>query len=162
MAEPDQPLADAPAPAARSGRWKTWALVASLGLNLFVAAAAIGAGLRHHGEPRDIGFGPFTEALSHEDRAAMRDAFLAAAPDFRDRRREAAMDAAGLATALRAEPFDPGAVEALLSRQQDRAEQRFALGRRLFVERLGQMTPAARAELAGRIEEMMERRRKPD
>ncbi|WP_413876464.1 periplasmic heavy metal sensor [Albidovulum sp.] len=161
MAEPEKPTTGAggagAAPA--GGRWKTWALVVSLGLNLFVAAAVLGAGLRHHREGRDVGFGPYTEALSREDRAALRDAFMAAAPDLRDRRRAMAEDMARLAAALRAEPWDPAVAEAVLSQQGERAEERFALGRRLFLERLGGMTPDARTALADRIEHGMARGR---
>lgn len=155
MPTPERPAAPEAAPAARRGRWTTWALVASLALNLFVVAAVAGAALRHHREVRDVGFGPFTEALTREDRAALREAFMAAAPGFRDRHREAAEDVAGLAAALRADPWDATAVEALLARQGARAEERFALGRKIFLDRLNQMTPAERAALADRIERMM-------
>lgn len=151
MAEPDKPAATA-----RGGKWVTWALVLSVGINLFVAAV-LGAGLRHHREGRDVRFGPFTAALSREDRAALREAFLAAAPDARDHRREMADDMARLAAALRAEPWDPAVAAGVLERQGARAAERFALGRRLFLERLGRMTPEARAALAGRIEQMMAR-----
>lgn len=160
MAEPETPKATVPAPTVPGGRWKTWALVLSLGVNLFVAAAVLGAGLRHHREVRDVGFGPFTNALTREDRMALRDAFMAAAPDVGMRRRTAAEDAAQLAAALRADPWDAAAVEALPLRQGARAEERFALGRRLFLERLGQMTPEARGALADRIERMLDRGRK--
>lgn len=158
MAEPEKPIAGAAA-APGGGRWKNWVLVASLGLNLFVAAAVVGAGLRHHREGRGVGFGPYTEALSREDRAALRDAFMAAAPDLRDRRRAMAEDMIRLAAALRADPWEPAAAEAVLSRQGERAEERFALGRRLFLERLGRMTPEARAALADRIEHAVARGR---
>lgn len=152
MAEPDKPAATA-----RGGKWVTWALVLSVGINLFVAAAVLGAGLRHHREGRDVRFGPFTAALSREDRAALREAFLAAAPDARDHRREMADDMARLAAALRAEPWDPAVAAGVLERQGARAAERFALGRRLFLARLGRMTPEARAALAGRIEQMTAR-----
>ena len=162
MTEPEKPMAGGSTGAGAAtggGRWKTWALVASLGLNLFVAAAVLGAGLRHHREGRDVGFGPYTEALSREDRAALRDAFIAAAPDIRDRRRAMAEDMGQLAAALRAQPWNPAVAEAVLSRQGERAEERFVLGRRLFLERLGRMTPEARAALADRIERAMTRGR---
>ena len=143
------------------GRWKTWALIVSLAVNVFVAATVIGAGVRHHWHPprvdvRDVGFGPFTDALSREDRAALRDAFIAAAPDFRDRRREAAEDFSRLAEALRTDPWNPAEVEQVLSRQGQRASERFDLGRRLFLERLGGMSPAARSALADRIESALQ------
>lgn len=165
MTEPERPTAPAGTASPRrprGERWKTWALVLSLGLNLFVAAAVLGAGLRHHREGRDVRFGPFTAALSGEDRAALRDAFLAAAPDARDHRREMAADMSRLAELLRAEPWDAAAAAAVLDRQGARAEERFALGRRLFLERLGRMTPEARAALADRIERMTARRGKGD
>lgn len=160
MAEPESPAVNVPATAASGGRWKTWALVMSLAVNAFFVAAVLGAGLRHHREMRDVGFGPFTEALTREDRRALRDAFMAVAPDVRERRREVAEDAAQLAAALRADPWDAEAAEALLLRQGARAEERFTLGRRLFLERLSQMTPEARAALADRIENMLTRGRK--
>ncbi|OYX42260.1 MAG: hypothetical protein B7Z02_12600 [Rhodobacterales bacterium 32-67-9] len=99
-----------------------------------------------------MGFGPFTEALTREDRAALRDAFIAAAPDFRDRRREAEADFARLVTSLRAEPWDRAATEAVLAEQGTRTAERLDLGRRLLLERLSAMTPEARAALADRIE----------
>ncbi|MCB2115097.1 MAG: periplasmic heavy metal sensor [Rhodobacteraceae bacterium] len=140
-----------------TGRWKTWALVASLALNLFVAAVVAGAVLRHprpphDGEVRDIGFGPYTAALSSEDRTALRDAFLAAAPDFREKRREMRADVTRLAASLRSEPWDAAATEAILARQGADLASRLDLGRRLFIERLSAMTPEARRALAERIE----------
>lgn len=160
MAAPELSKDAATASPAPGGRWKTWALVVSMAVNLFVGAAVLGAGLRHHREVRDVGFGPFTEALSREDRMALRNAFMAAAPDVRARRREAAENVAQLAAALRAEPWDAATVEELLLRQGSRAEERFALGRRLFLERLAQMTPEARVALADRIERMLMHDRK--
>lgn len=139
-----------------AGRWTTWALIASLALNLFVVAAVAGAGLRHqrmpHRDVREVGFGPFTDALTREDRAALRDAFIAAAPDFRDMRREAEAGFTRLVAALRADPWDRAATEAVLAEQAARTAERLDLGRRLLVERLETMTPEARAALADRIE----------
>ena len=163
MARQDQPMAPAggsSAVAPRGGRWKTWALVVSVALNLFVVAAFLGAGLRHHRMGSDVGFGPYTEALTREDRAALRGAFIAAAPEFRGNRREMAADMSRLAAVLRADPWDPAAAEAVLARQGARAQERFVLGRKLFLERLGQMTPEARAALADRIEQSATRRGK--
>ncbi len=106
------------------GRWTTWALIASLALNLFVAAVVVGAGMRHHrpphGDVREVGFGPFTDALTREDRAALRDAFIAAAPDFREKRRDAEAGFARLVASLRADPWDRAATEAVLAEQAAR------------------------------------------
>jgi len=142
---------------AGAGRWKTWALIVSLGVNLFVVALVAGAALRHShpprdGEVRDVGFGPYTAALSPEDRAALRDAFLAAAPDFREKRKELREDIGRLAQSLRATPWDAAATEAILARQGAQLTERLQLGRTLFMERLAAMDPAQRAALADRIE----------
>mgnify|MGYP001039269254 CR=1 FL=1 len=138
------------------GRWTTWALIASLALNLFVAAAAVGAGMRHHrmphGDVREVGFGPFTDALTREDRAALRDAFIATTPDFRAMRREAEAGFARLVASLRADPWDRAETEAVLAEQAVRTAERLDLGRKLLLERLETMTPQARAALADRIE----------
>lgn len=146
------------------GRWKTWALIASLALNLFVVAAVVGAGVRHHrmphGDVREVGFGPFTDALTREDRVALRDAFIAAAPDFRDMRREAEAGFTRLVASLRADPWDRAATDAVLAEQAARTAERLDLGRRLLVERLETMTPEARAALADRIEAVTARGRR--
>jgi hypothetical protein len=111
---------------------------------------------------RDVGFGPYTETLTREDRAALRGAFNAAAPEVHEHWREMAADMSRLAAVLRAEPWDPAAADAVLTRQGARAAERFALGRRLFLERLGEMKPEARAALADRIERTAMRRGKGD
>ena len=150
MAEQDQT-------GAKPARWKNWLLVGSLALNLFVAAVVAGAALRHphppHGDGvRDVGFGPYTAALSPEDRAALRDAFIAAAPDFRQKREELRADVQRLAESLRADPWDAAATEAILARQGAQLTERMDLGRKLFLERLTAMGPEARRALADRIE----------
>ncbi|MCU9847771.1 periplasmic heavy metal sensor [Defluviimonas sp. WL0024] len=147
----------------RGGGWLKWALIASLGLNFFVVAVIAGSVAGHHRggghwRPHDVGFGPFTEALSREDRAALRDAFLAARPDFRDMRREARGDFERLVASLRAEPWDPAAVSAAMAAQGARTAQRLELGQRLLVERISQMSPEARHKLADRIEAATSRR----
>jgi hypothetical protein len=74
------------------------ALAVSVALNLAVVGLFAGMALHHGGfgpdrdGVRDLGFGPFTEALSREDRAALRQAFLAKAPDLRQARREMMAD----------------------------------------------------------------------
>ena len=76
MTEPEaKPVA---APPARGPRWMRIALAVSLALNLAVAGVVAGAILRD-GNPRtrqDFGLGPLSEALTREDRRALREAFL--------------------------------------------------------------------------------------
>ena len=83
---------EAPVPPSKSGRGVRIALAISLGVNLAVVGVFAGAMLRDgHGMRgsmvRDLGFGPFTEALSREDRRAMRESLFDRAPDIREARR---------------------------------------------------------------------------
>lgn len=157
MDEPNKAEAQAAVP--RSGRGMRIALILSLTLNLLILGIMGGAMLAHGGRDdprrvRDIGFGPYTDALSPEDRKALRDAFLKAKPDFRASREEARSDVAALAAAIRAEPYDRGAVEAVMASQAARIEDRLQLGRGLLLDRLDAMGAEARTALAERMETM--------
>ncbi|MCA0271378.1 MAG: periplasmic heavy metal sensor [Proteobacteria bacterium] len=161
MDEPMKTEAGVAAPTA--GRGMKIALILSLTLNLMIFGVMGGAMLAHGGRDdprrvRDVGFGPYTEALSPEDRKALREAFFKAAPDFRKGREEARADVAALAAAIRAEPYDRAAVEAVMASQVARIEGRLQLGRGLLLDRLDAMGPEARAALAGRIETMRMKR----
>ena len=145
-----------PAPAGRGVRF---ALILSLTLNL-LALGIVGGSILAHGwmdgghHVREVGFGPYTDALTPEDRKALRDAFVKAVPDFRRRRDEARADIERLAEAIRAEPFDRAAVAAMMEAQGARIQERIQLGRNLLLDRLEAMGPAARSALADRIETM--------
>ncbi len=143
---------------------RRWLLPVSLALNLLVAGIVGGAAVRHalgDGRPmmvRDLAFGPFTEALSPEDRAELRRSFLSRAGDLRDLRPESRTDFNGLLVALRATPFDLGAVRDLMAAQSDRMAERLGLGRDLLVERIAAMSDAERSAFAGRLEAAMQHR----
>lgn len=147
------PVAAAPPKAGRR-----WLLPASLALNLLVIGIAGGAAVRHAFDGdgpmmvRDLAFGPFTEALSHEDRDALRRSFMARAGDLRDLRPEGRADFDGLVAALRASPFDLDAVKTLMSSQRDRMAERLGLGQDLLIERIAAMSDGERADFAGRLE----------
>ena len=116
--------ADQPSGAARpAGRWMRVAFAVSLAINLGIGGLVAGSLLRD-GNPMknrllaaDIGFGPFTDALSKEDRADLRAAFLAAAPEMRETRQSMHADFKDLLGQLRAVPFDPAALRASFDRQ---------------------------------------------
>ena len=101
---------------------------------------------------RDLGFGPFTEALSREDRRAMRDSLFERAPDIREARRVQRADLEGLVALLRAEPFDALAFAARMADQQGRMERQLRLGQEVLQERVAQMSPEARRGFADRLE----------
>lgn len=159
-------MTDTGQPAApRSPRWMRIVLVASLALNLAGIGIVTGAVLGHSKRPprpvvvNELGFGPYTDALSSEDRRALRSAFVERAPDFRELRRLMRDDFERLLTILRSDPYDPAAAAEVVTAQRDRARRGFDLGHELLLERLQAMRPEERAEFADRLEEVMARPR---
>jgi uncharacterized membrane protein len=144
-----------------SGRWVRIALVISLAINLGIAGIVAGAMFRdggpmHDGRmTRDLGFGPFTEALSKEDRAELRRAFFAKLPEMRDGRRAMREDIGGFLAQLRATPFDAAALRAAFDRQNQRNVARLELGQQLIFDLLVGMTDEAREAFASRLEQSL-------
>lgn len=153
-----------PVTPSKSGRGLRIALAISLALNLAVLGVFAGAMLRDgHGMRgsmvRDLGFGPFTEALSREDRRAMRESLFARAPEIREARRLQRADVEGLVALLRAEPFDAVAFAARMAEQQVRMERQLRLGQEVLQDRVAQMSPEARRGFADRLEAGLSRGR---
>jgi uncharacterized membrane protein len=141
--------------AQRPGRRVKIALALSLALNLVIAGVVGGAMLRDgppKGGGRDFGLGPLSEALSREDRKALRQAFVERHPDIRGERREMQADFAALVVALRADPFDPAALDAALGAIAARNQALLDTGRDLVAERLKAMSQEERAAFAERLE----------
>jgi uncharacterized membrane protein len=160
MTGSDQPPPRAP------GRGIRIALAVSLALNLAVAGVVAGTFLGGGGRSsnptvRDIGFGPFTAALSPQDREALGRAFREQAPDMRAMRREMRGELDRLLQALRADPFDEAALLEAIAAQDARGRARLELGQRLLAERLIAMTPPERGAFADRLERVMDRGRNP-
>jgi len=136
------------------------ALAISVALNLAVAGLVAGSFLHDRdGGPRDvreIGFGPFSEALSREDRKALRRSLLARMPEMRQARQEAAQDAQALLGVLRATPFDAAQLSAVLDAQRVRMAGRFEVGQSLMRDLLVAMTPEARRAFADRLEQRLQ------
>lgn len=156
---PTLPPAPSSAPASRRIRI---ALYASLALNLLFFGAIGGALLRDGPDgprsgPREIGFGPFSEALTTEDRAALAQAFMRDGGTPRQMRREMMRNFAELGRVLRAEPLDRAALEQVFATLKDAADARLEMGQRLLVERIVQMTPVERDRFADRIDEIAAR-----
>jgi uncharacterized membrane protein len=148
-------------PASGGSRWIKVALAVSVALNLAVAGLAAGAWLREghgRGMPRDMSFGPFTEALSDTDRRELRRALGDRGPGFRAARQEMQSDLEALLATLRANPFNPGAAEAALSAVARRTTDRLDLGRDLITDRILAMSEAERQAFADRLERGLKRR----
>ena len=166
MTETVTPPPPSPPPATpKAGRKLRIALAVSVALNLLIVGLVAGAALRG-GPPdrmvRDLDFGPFTEALTSEDRDALRRDFIRQAPDLRDMRRQMRDDFRSVLAALRADPFDAEALRDVVANQGDRMAARLALGQDLFLARIAAMTPAERAAFADRLEHRLERGPKRD
>lgn len=134
--------------------WR-WLLVASLALNLAVVGVVVGtivAG-RADGPPRgfDLAIGPVARALERDDRRAiMRD--LMARRDLRPRDDSVrAAENAALVAAIRAEPFDPGAVAGLLAEMGARGDAVRQATESALVARIAAMPPARRQAFAERL-----------
>ncbi|NJM82957.1 MAG: periplasmic heavy metal sensor [Tabrizicola sp.] len=154
---------DASQPQTKTATWIKVLLALSLAVNLAVIGVVAGAvlknGPRGASGPRDIGIGMLSEALSREDRRALRAEFLARAPDLKDQRQAAKAEFAALLSALRMAPLDPRQLETALTAIEKRNATRLALGRDVLLARLVGMTEADRTAFADRLERGLTRRR---
>lgn len=137
-------------------------LIGSLALNLLVLGIIGGAVIRGpggFGGPRgvDLALGPIVEALAPEDRQAIRTQLRANDMLRQHPRQNREALATALQAALRAEPYDPAAIEAALSIQQDRLVAVQTAGQQALVARIGLMTPQARLAFADRLQEAIGR-----
>lgn len=160
-AAPPPPPTQPPVPAAKVGKGLRIALGVSVAVNLLILGLVAGALLRDGGPRerlvRDLDFGPFTEALSPEDRDALRRAYVARSPDLGGMRQEMRTDLEAFLAALRAEPFDPAALVRVMENQQGRMARRIELGQDLLLERLTAMDGREREAFAERLERRLRR-----
>jgi uncharacterized membrane protein len=128
--------------------WRTWALVASLGLNLAFVGLIAGALWKGPPPPPAPGIGQYARALPDPLRHQLGRALRESRPDWRGMREAWAGRRAAFAAALTAEPFDPATVAALLDEDRRLAGELAARGSRLLVEQIERMSPAERAAYA--------------
>ncbi|WP_319826372.1 periplasmic heavy metal sensor [Thalassovita sp.] len=157
-------------PANGTGGMRPWlkvVLFVSLALNVAVAGIVIGVAVKFgpppdgHRPPRqDMIVGPYTHALSREDKIRIGKQLR---KDYRDQagpsRAARAAEFQEVLGALRATPYDGTKVEAILMRQLRAGAERQELGQRLLLDRLSRMTDAERATYADRLEEGLKRAR---
>lgn len=156
-----EPTTQPPAPVPPTiSRGVKVALAISVALNLAVAGLAVGAWLGgggHRDMPREMSFGPFSEALDDSDRRAIRRALLERMGEFRASRTEARAEFEALLATLRADPFDPAALKAALVAIESRNAERLELGRTLIETRLIEMSTTDRQRFADRLEKGLRR-----
>jgi uncharacterized membrane protein len=151
------PKPPAPASAARGIKI---ALALSVAVNLAIAGLALGAWLAdgpRKGMPRDLSFGPFSEAFTDQDRRALRRALSDRAGEYRTSREAAKAEFETLIATLRAAPFDPLALKSALAAIEAGNVERLQLGRTLIETRLIDMTDAERQAFADRLERGLRR-----
>ena len=148
-------------------RW-LWRLLfgASLALNLLIVGIVAGwvASKGPERTPNDVdrtarslGMEPFVRALSPEDKVALVRSARSERAGLSENRRGLQSRLQSLLRAIRAEPFDPEDVRSLLSDQRAAVADRQAIGERLFLERLSQMSAEERASYAERLEGELKR-----
>ncbi len=137
-------------------------LALSLALNLAVVGVVAGAALRSRGgrmagppSVRDLNFGPFSDALTREQRRDLRRGFLAQGPDLRALQTEMRGDLEAVLAALRAEPFDAAALTDAFVAQNRRISQRVEAGQKAMLSLLVAMPAAERAAFADRLEKAL-------
>jgi uncharacterized membrane protein len=149
-------------------RWGRLVLVTSLALNLAVLGILVGAAAKggwHGGDPRsvrDVGFGPFTQALTENDRKTLRNAFMQNAPDMRRTRQSIRDEMNVLLSALRADPFKAAALSDALRMTTARARDRQELGEQLILDFVAALPAADRLAFADRLEAGLTRRPPPE
>jgi uncharacterized membrane protein len=140
-------------------------LVVSLALNLLVAGALIGAVARHDRDerrersevPREFMRSPFLGALEGEDRRAVGRELMRDEGSLRENRAELRARFERLLVAIRAEPFDRAAIEAILDEQRAAGARRLELAEAAVLDRLSAMSPEARAAYADRLDRSLRR-----
>lgn len=144
----------APTPTPRKLRWL---LALSVGLNLAVAGFVIGdaldGGLRgQRFMPRDMAFGPFTEALEPAERRALARALFERAPDLRQMRGHMQGDLDQIIAALQADPFAPAALDEALAGHSRRVGAALGQAEGVLRDFLVAMAPGERIAFAARLQ----------
>jgi hypothetical protein len=100
---------------------------------------------------------PFLGALDGEDRRAVGRELMREEGSLRENRAELRARFERLLVAIRAEPFDRGAIEAILDEQRVVGARRLELAEEAVLDRLVAMTPEARAAYADRLDRSLRR-----
>ena len=142
----------------RAPRWMRVLLVLSLAANLLivgVVAGAVSSGKRGGSQSSALSFGPYTAALTSEDRRALRKAIREEGGRFD--RSAARANFQSFLDVLRTEPLDVAEMTRLFEAQGEMARTRDELGKDALLTRISEMSAEERAGFADRFEEAMRR-----
>lgn len=148
----------------RFPRWAKATLTVSLALNLAVFGLVGGAMLRGNDAPPPVnlpieGFRDISAAMPEADREGLRKDLHARRGDIRKTWTTIREQNQIFLEALRAEPFEPTAVTAVLDAQAAQWEQFGTETREMLVRRINAMSPEARGQFADALEKRLEERR---
>ncbi len=161
-------MSQAPEPKGKSRRiWLRVVLFASLAVNLLVVGMVAGAIIRGgppgHGnvgrqvQTADFGFAPYVRALSPKHRRELGREMRELTGARQANREEFIAFARSFLVALRAQPYDPAALNQKVASQQSRLFRHQEAGQRILLERLAQMSEPERAAYADRLERSLRR-----
>lgn len=162
MTDTKSHLPTGPAPA-KMGKGLRAVLIGSLAVNLLFVGIigggmVAGRGMPHPFGGSDLSLGAFAEALDAGDRDAVRDSFKSRHDQRRPNRADRDAALVAFLAAVRTDPFDAAAIEAIFADQRDKATSGLVAGQEALLERLSAMTPEARAAFSDRLERRLNRR----
>ncbi|TMV40474.1 periplasmic heavy metal sensor, partial [Thioclava sp. BHET1] len=132
--------------------------------NLAIIGIFGGLALSHGFKPpfpaRDMGFGPFTGALTPADKKALFTELKTHRPELHAQRAQMRADLAQFTDTLKAAHFDAASYNAIMARLKARTVARLDLGQELLLHRLQGMSQAERAAFADRLNAELEHRRR--
>ena len=141
--------------------WSKIILVISLAVNLLIAGLVAGAffGEKRDRGPamRDLGLGPFFQALSREDRRELGAKMREQSGSFQQNRAELREKFESFLAALHAEPFDRAEIERLIAEQRAHLTDRQAMGQKLLLDRLEEMSASERVQYAADLAKTFKR-----
>jgi len=158
------------APAGRSPRkWAKVLLAVSLTMNLLVVGMVGGVYLRDGSDQRalgarperaamrDLGFGPFVNALPHEYRRGLARAMRDQAGSFAENQQALVAELRMMLSAIRSEPFEMDVLRDAMRAQQDRVNMRAQVGRDLLLAHISQLSESERNAFADQVERSLRR-----
>ncbi|MFQ6548696.1 periplasmic heavy metal sensor [Aestuariibius sp. 2305UL40-4] len=125
----------------------------ALVIALVITVLATGGPRGPSGGRMELGLGPLASAFTEEDRVALRSEFLSEPGYFRQMRQRRRENIRGLAAALRADPFEPAALQPLLEDERAFLAEVQTRGQSILIDRIVQMAPEERDALADRLVE---------
>ncbi len=131
-------------------------LIGSLMLNLALVGIGAGRLIAQHGpghgpRPMQVNLPDFGGALDRDDRAAVGQRLTSRAAEIYRNLPDRAAGIAAFDAAIRAEPFDRAALEALFAQQREVNEQMMEAAQGALLDRLETMGPQARLRFADRF-----------